>query len=578
SDPWQLLQTYAEAACEQFPPQFPETAPVSWCSWYPYRLSVSEDRLLANARIAVERLKPLGLSIMQTDLGWETQNLPSAFDENERFPHGLSWLAQQLDSLGLKLGVWKAPFTISEFDPVCAEHPEWLICDANGAPLPYWTWFWEPHGKVFILDLTQPEVRDFLRQRIASLKMRGVRYLKADFIGCVTHPLAKNRRDKTIVAGGGLEAARLGASLIREALPDALLLNCGGPEMPGSGHWSLLYTCNDTGNTGFIGYPFQQTNFQAVACHLFKNYRWGILQPSCLCVGLPGSLEEARLRATVAFLAGGQVDISDDLTTLPEDRWEILTATLPPLGISARPIDLFDPICADNSLDYTGTCQGKTDTGQKPVELPAGSVWQVHVQSEWDEWDLIGLFSFSKGTSAPKPEITRFSIPLARLSLSQEETYTAFEFWSGQYLDAVPGSRKNLSGYTHPGDYQELKVGGEPNSLQVAFFGPGIKLLCVRKARPHPWVVGTSFHQSCGTELQQVTWDAASGTLSGELHRPRGESGVIVIAPADYELIDVMVQQHKAQVRPGANGSLTIPITCANSATPWRARFQQVLK
>ncbi|NQT18640.1 MAG: hypothetical protein HQ592_02965, partial [Planctomycetes bacterium] len=125
-------------------------------------------------------------------------------------------------------------------------------------------------------------------------------------------------------------------------MPDALILNCGGPEMPGTGHWPLLYTCNDTGNTGFISHRSQQTNHQSVACHLFKNGRWGIIQPSCLCVGAPGTVEDARLRATIAFLAGGQIDISDTLTTLPEDRWAILTATLPPLGVSAKPVDLFE--------------------------------------------------------------------------------------------------------------------------------------------------------------------------------------------------------------------------------------------
>src|SRR2546425_5125641 len=34
-------------------------SPVSWCSWYPYRLGVTEERALANARIAAKRLKPL---------------------------------------------------------------------------------------------------------------------------------------------------------------------------------------------------------------------------------------------------------------------------------------------------------------------------------------------------------------------------------------------------------------------------------------------------------------------------------------------------------------------------------------
>ena len=39
---------------------------------------VTEERILENARIAAKRLKPLGLSIMEVDLGWERRQLPNA--------------------------------------------------------------------------------------------------------------------------------------------------------------------------------------------------------------------------------------------------------------------------------------------------------------------------------------------------------------------------------------------------------------------------------------------------------------------------------------------------------------------
>jgi len=293
-DPWLLLEQYADAVCRPHPVSLPDETPVSWCSWYPYRLGVTEDRMLENARIAAARLKPLGLRIMEIDLGWQTDQLPSTFGENDQFPHGLKWLSEQLGELGLDLGVWTAPFTVSEFDPIVAAHPEWFIQDEAGNLVKHSDWFWVPHGAIYIPDLTIPAVQDWLRTNMESLQERGVRYVKSDFIGAVSDGRAKRRHDMRVVAGGGVEAARIGARIIREALPDALLLNCGGPEMPGTGHWPVLYTCGDTGNTGFISTSFQQSNYQSVACHLFKNRRWGILQPSCLCVGLPGAIDDAQ--------------------------------------------------------------------------------------------------------------------------------------------------------------------------------------------------------------------------------------------------------------------------------------------
>jgi hypothetical protein len=573
ADPWALLERYGEASAQSSPPSLPERPPVSWCSWYPYRLSVSEERILRTAEIAAQRLAPLGLSIIETDLGWEVGNLPSTFEENERFPHGLKWLADKVGALGLDLGVWKAPYTISEFDPLSREHPEWLVQGEDGQPFAYWEWFWEPHGKVFILDLTHPGARTWLREKMAGLNARGIRYFKADFIGCEVVNQAKRRYDDTIVAGGGCEASRLGAQVIREAMPQALLLNCGGPEMPGSGAWPLLYICNDTGNTGYISHSAQQMNYQTVACHLWKNRRWGVVQPSCLCVGLPGTLEDARQRATVAFMTGGQVDISDDLTTLPEDRWAVLEATLPPLGITAKPIDLFEPVYEGGLDDYEAVCRGLAGESAAPREQPAGSVWQVHVATDWDEWDLVGIFCYAEGTSAVSPQLSSYAIPFVRLGIPADETRLAFEFWSGQYVGTVPGARVNAGGYRHPGDYQELRCGGRSGVLEVAFFGPAVKLLCLRRPRTHPWVAGTSFHQSCGAELSGVAWDADAATLRGIICRPAGEQGSITLVANGMKAVDARVDGLPVVLKPGAQDSLVLPVLMRGDRMAWQVRF-----
>lgn len=574
-DPLDLLDAYGEAVKRRHKPALPANPPVSWCSWYPYRLGVTEDRMLEEARIASEHLKPLGLSVMEIDLGWERDQLPNTFEENAQFPHGLKWLSDQLGKLGFDLGVWKAPFTISEFDPEFKEHPEWLILDSKGEPAPYWNWFWAPHGNVFILDLTHPRAQAWLRGKIRSLRDRGVKYLKADFIGCVTLDAAKNRMDKSIVAGGGTEAARIGACIIREEMgADALLLNCGGPEQPGTGQWPLLYQCNDTGNTGYITGEFQRKNYLALACHLFKNGRWGFIQPSCLCVGLPGTVEEARLRATAAFLAAGQIDISDTLTTLPEDRWEILTACLPVLNTTARAIDLFDPIYGPD-YNYVGTCKQEGQQETRLIEHPPGSVWHVHVKADWDEWDLAGFFDFTSDLPEATPKLARFIVPLERLGLQSGAAYWGYEFWSRQFMGNIPWGRLNPNKYTHPGDFQDLVCGNEPGKLDIAFFGPAAKLVCIRKIRPHPWVVGTSFHQSCGCELRGVRWDPDSGTLSGRVVRPDGAGGFIVLSGAGREPVPQSARAGRQSVtlRRGANQSWILPLTLNGDSTRWSVRF-----
>ncbi len=571
ADPFDLLDAYGDAVAREHPFTPLAQVPVSWCSWYPYRLSVSEDRVLADAEIAATRLKPLGLSIMELDLGWEEGNLPSTFTENERFPHGLSWLSERLGDLGFELGVWKAPFQISQFDPLAREHPEWLLHGQDGALASLWTWFWEPHGEIYALDLTHPEAQEWLRDRMHSLSERGVRYLKADFIGQPSPEFARRRHDRTIAVGA--QTGRIGAAIIARELAPGKMLNCGGPEMPGTGRWPLLYTCSDTGNTGTQSWQFQRDNLRSAACHLWKNGRWGVLQPSCLCVGLPGTLEEARSRATVAFMAGGQVDISDTLASLPEDRWAVLEATLPPLGLTARAVDLFDPVLEPGTVDYTAQCSGAEQEIPPGKPHPAGSVWHLRIERDWDEWDLVAVFALDPGEDQCRP--TRFQVPFGHLRLDATQEYWAYEFWSGQFLGRVPAQRRNAEGYEHPGDFQDLVTGDAPGTLDIAFTGPGVKLICLRQIRPHPWVAGSSFHQSCGAELTDVSWDPQSEVLCGKVTRPVGHSGFLVLAAEGLRPADAEVGGQAVAAVPSAGGAWRLPVTCREGAMSWWVRFER---
>jgi len=569
SDPWKMLEDYGDIIQRKYNIRVLDESPVSWCSWYPHRLGVSEERVLANAEIAEERLKPLGLKYMLLDLGWQEGHLPSTFTENDQFPHGLKWLSDRLESRGFSLGTWTAPYSISEFDPLCKEHPDWLIKDENGKPKGTGQWFWQPHGDVYCLDLTNPEAQNWLRERIESLAQRGSKYIKPDFSGIITGSDMRNRYDRRIVAGGGIEAAKIGAKIIEEAITSvdktALPLNCG-TETAGIGHFKLLYTCNDTGNTGYVGWNHLKETYTTVACHLFKNKRWAIIQPSCLCVGLPGTLEEARVRATATFLCGGQVDIGDELTALPEDRWKVLLATLPTLGISAKVIDLFEPI-TEKKLSYEGMSSGNQTEPVSISQKPNASVWHLHLENDWDKWDLVGLFDYNFGD---KSEIANFKIPLEKLNLDPAKDYWAYEFWSGQFLGKIPSAFAAPHGYLHPGDAQRLIATSDRGNLELSFFGPGVKLIALREVKPHPWIVGTSFHQSCGMELNQVVWNEDKKELSGTLKRPKGQQGfinVVGLGDRDYRVITSGGQVNCVK---SANGSILIPIITEDDVTSWK--------
>ncbi|MCW5549709.1 MAG: alpha-galactosidase [Opitutaceae bacterium] len=544
----------------------------NWCSWYPYRLGVSETNVLATARAARARnLHRLGLRFIQVDLGWERDNIPTFFEENERFARGLGGLSGELRREGFDLGVWVGVLCIAENHPVAREHPEWLLRGPEGKPHNNYNWFWEPFCPIYALDVSHPGAQQWLRENFTRLAEKGVRFVKWDFAGVVTGADLRGRHNPKLVNTRAREAVRTAFRIAHEALEStgekAVMIDCSGTDLAAAGIAEINYANMDTGNAG-LGWRHLREVYTSYACHLFKHH-FALLQPSCLVTGLPGTLEEARIRATITFMGAGHVDLGDDLTNLPEDRWAVLLATLPPNDRPATPVDLFQPV-KTGTLPYLQLIKAKEKSAKgsaaadhaaaipPPVEGgPAGAcVWSLPMQAAWDEWHLVAFFNWTEPPVEAGSGVSlarRFQVEFARLGLPKRARYWAWEFWSGQFLGEVPRVLQPAGTYRHPGDFSHPILESGPGVLDLGFHGPAVKLVVLRRPRPHPWPLGTSFHQSGGRELNAVRWNAKTRTLSGQLHRPAGESGFIMIAC------------------PGPDGPVArkLPLVATGDATAW---------
>jgi hypothetical protein len=558
TDPLALLEAYgrrvkAANALPDAPAPF-----ANWCSWYPYRLVVTQEHVAANARIARQRrLGELGLRYVQVDLGWEVDNIPTYFEENERFPDGFAALSGQLRELGFKLGAWVGVLCVADSHPIASEHPEWLLRGDDGDPLATSTWFWTPHSPIYGLDVSHPGAQQWLRDGFTRLARDGVRYLKFDFAGVVANPRLRGRSDPKFVTAGSRQGVRAALQIAQTALEsaddDAMMIDCSGTDYAGAGVTGVSYVVMDTGNTG-LGWGWLREVYTSYACHLFKR-QWALLQPSCLVVGPPGTLEEARLRATITFMGAGHVDIGDDLTTLPPDRWPVLLATLPPNDTAARPIDLFEPV-ATGDLRFLDPARSAEREPRVRPDPQGASVWVLPVDAGWDQWVLVAFANWTDEGTEVFNAGRRWRVPVERLGLSPDEDYWGYEFWSGQFLGDVPRPQQPADAYRHNGDFINPVLESPAGTLEVGFYGPAVKLLVIRRRRPHPWPVGTSFHQSGGRELSDVRWDPDSGTLSGNLRRPPGETGYITIAGT-----------------PGDTGAHVLHLTTESDVTPWSVTF-----
>ena len=88
------------------------TPPMGWNDLYQYRCSVTEGDVLANAQALVSSgLARLGYNYINLDDCWMAPQRTADGElqaDPTRFPHGIAWLADQLHSMGLKLGLYES--------------------------------------------------------------------------------------------------------------------------------------------------------------------------------------------------------------------------------------------------------------------------------------------------------------------------------------------------------------------------------------------------------------------------------------------------------------------------------------
>ncbi len=233
----QVFQAYAALLKERFcksetsPAQNPENSisawesrhasvPRVWCSWYSLYGWVHENSFLR----VLEGLGDLPFDVVQLDDGWE-YNLGD-WEANDKFPSGMTSLAETIRKTGRKAGLWLAPFMVTLKSNLARQHPDWLLRDDQDRLVKAGL-SWK--GTTYALDSGHPEVLEWLEALIRKVCGWGFEYLKLDFL--YAGALPGNRRN-------GLPrelAYRQAMQRIRSAAGDAYILGCGAIIIPSLG-------------------------------------------------------------------------------------------------------------------------------------------------------------------------------------------------------------------------------------------------------------------------------------------------------------------------------------------------------
>jgi alpha-galactosidase len=197
-----------------------DKAPRVWCSWYSLYKWINEH-VISNA---LHSLGDLPFDVFQIDDGWQITH--GDWEPTKKFPSGMEEMAKRITATGRTAGLWMAPFMVTRLSSIFREHPDWLLRDEYGKPVPVGlTW----EGVPYALDVSHPEVLEWLDQLIRKVRDWGYLYLKLDFLyaGAIPGKRHQNIPRET--------AYRKAMQVMREAAGDAYILACGAPVMPSLG-------------------------------------------------------------------------------------------------------------------------------------------------------------------------------------------------------------------------------------------------------------------------------------------------------------------------------------------------------
>ncbi|MBM3947246.1 MAG: hypothetical protein FJ315_07620, partial [SAR202 cluster bacterium] len=469
-DPHRALERWADAvmAVNDFRP--PRFCPSGWNSWYCYRLTITEEIVVQHARFIKERWDGLGLENIQIDHGWQYRDVIGNWVTNDRFPHGLPWLSDQLRQMGFSLGLWTAVTGVSEFAPLYREHPEALIRGDDGNPLVTGEhWHWAPHGKTYTLDPTSATGLDAFGRWGEALRVYGCAYNKNDFQGDL---LTRKGRlaDPALTRGApvyrkGMEAFAAGKG------PEMAYHACNAPLNIVAGLADVAWVHGDIGNPGgnweWLRKFVRDLSSRA---HVSGKFYWS--DPDYLQVG-QGTPEEARVRMVICALGGGPAFLSDRLPELSEERLALIPRCLPSYRRAATPVDLFD------RDDYP-------------------RLWDLPVKTAWGQWRVLGVFNLEE-------EPGSVTVNLSRLGLEAGREYLVYDFFGGRLIGKVEG------------------LEGADLLLKVPVPATDVRLLKAVAREERPFVLSTDMHLTQGgVELPEVAWDEETLTLSGVATRSAG--------------------------------------------------------
>ncbi|OGV73810.1 MAG: hypothetical protein A3K19_24560 [Lentisphaerae bacterium RIFOXYB12_FULL_65_16] len=512
----ELLVVWAQSAAVSTPPRMPAAIPTGWNDWQFYRNSKTQQDVLDSAE-ELARLRTAGypLDFVQVDGGF-CLHLSEWGAPGPGFPDGIAALSAKVRALGLKFGLWLAPYIQNTATSVVQQHPDWLLQRRDGAgPVRFER---SNVGASCLIDYTVPGTLDWLREQIRLfVDTWQVTWIKLDGPNYAMYRQGRPRdRHQTL-------HQMLAASfrVMREAAGNDVLIEGEGPMGLALGHVELQRVQTDNHAMWYrdqkSNNPYAPRVYGKELIMSFLHNRWWcnhrenvILRdfPSPFCgarEAQPDVVEplfnenEMQTQLAAAVLGSGGLLLTDPMKELARqpERMRWISRLLPVWPDAATMVDPFP----DSAY-------------------PAA--YALRIRREFEEYTVLGVINWSD-------TVMDWRCPLDRVLPSETagREHWAFSYFEGRLLGKVHG---------------ELALTGIP--------AHGVRLVALRPCARHPQLVSTSLHLLQGAvDVANVRWSQKTRCLTVDVgHFHQTDERLYFAAAPDWRLAHIKTDAARCAV------------------------------
>lgn len=158
-----------------------------WCSWYYTYYHLSDTMVTQYLKGFKAVQPPVNIQTFQIDAGYHS-HVGDWLEPSYKFPAGIEPSIKEIIASNYKAGIWIGPYMVANRSKTYVQHPDWLLRRNDGTPIVQMTFYGEERlwgaidEEIYVLDTSNPEVMEYLRNVFRTFRKMGITFFKTDFM------------------------------------------------------------------------------------------------------------------------------------------------------------------------------------------------------------------------------------------------------------------------------------------------------------------------------------------------------------------------------------------------------------